>query len=431
MKIAIFVNSFPNLSETFIVNQITGLIDRGHHVDIYSMRHGNSEKVHADVVSYRLLERTRYIGAIPKNYGVRIMKAITLLADNIKWLDPAVVMRTLNIRRYGRAASSLSLLYGVVPLLRERQYDVIHCQFGTVGPQALLFKQIGAIRGKIVTTFRGYDATQYLKKRPGFYDELFREADIFLSVSNSFRKLLVEAGCPENKVRVHHSGIDCSKLELAERRRSGWEPTKVITIARLVEKKGISFALKAIAGILATGRQLTYTIVGDGVLRSELLQMIKELGIGKEVRMVGWKTHDEVIGLMRKSHILIAPSITTADGDQEGIPNAIKEAMALGMPVISTTHSGIPELVEHGVEGFLVPEKDVDALADSLMYLTDNQDIWPVFGQKGRKQIETNYNIHKLNDSLVEVYRQLIEGNSSICSHNPAVLIADNAQRIC
>jgi colanic acid/amylovoran biosynthesis glycosyltransferase len=238
MKIAIFVNSFPNISETFVLNHITGLIDRGHHVDIYSMRRGNAEKVHADVARYRLLERTRYIGIIPKNYIVRVSNAIKLLAKNYQHLDPSVLLKSLNVRKYGRASSSLSLLFEAIPLLRERQYDVIHCEFGSLGPRIAQLRQIDAIRGKLVVSFRGYDATQYLKKRPGVYDELFREADLFLPVSSSLAKVLVEAGCPEEKIRVHHSGIDCSKFAAGERVRKSDEPLRVISVARLFEKKG-------------------------------------------------------------------------------------------------------------------------------------------------------------------------------------------------
>lgn len=430
MKIAMFLNAFPNISETFVLNQITGLIDRGLHVDICSMRPGMSEKVHADVVRYRLLERTRYLNTIPRNYIVRLGKAAALLANNYRHLDPAVLLKTLNVPKYGRAASSLSLLFESVPLLKERKYDVIHCQFGSLGPRTLQLKQIGAISGKLVVSFRGYDATEYLKKRPGVYDELFREADLFLAVSDSLRRLLIEAGCPKDKIGLHYSGIDCLKFTPVERTVRDGEPVKVITIARLVEKKGVAYALRAVAAALAAGRRVTYTIIGDGPLHGDLDRLIRELGIGRNVQMAGWKNHDEVIGLMRESHVLMAPSITTGDGDQEGIPNVIKEAMALGLPVISTMHSGIPELVENAVTGFLVPERDVDALTDRLVHVIDNPDMWADMGRNGRSYVEANYDINALNDRVVEIYRKLIGGDPSIRSHEPAAPAVGDARRI-
>lgn len=417
LKIAIFVNSFPNLSETFILNQITGLIDKGYHVDIYSMKRGNLKKVHSEVLTYSLLDRTRYLGDIPRNYIVRCLKAIALLAANLRWLRFSALMRSLDIRRYGTAASSLSLLYAIVPLMRGTQYDIIHCQFGTLGPKVLLFRQLGAISGRLVTSFRGYDATQYMHKRPGVYDELFREADLILTVSNSLKKVLIEAGCPEARIRVHHSGIDCTRLNFSGRRRANGEPLKVLTVARLVEKKGIVFALRAIAGMLTAGRQVIYTIIGDGPLRDQLQREIDELDLGSNVKLTGWKVHDEVLDIMRESHVLVAPSITTEKGDQEGIPNAAKEAMALGMPVIGTLHGGIPELIKDKVTGFLVPEGDAEALIDRLTFVMDNPGVWAELGRNAREYVISYFDIHELNERALHIYRNLVNGIPEGCPH--------------
>ncbi len=125
---------------------------------------------------------------------------------------------------------------------------------------------------------------------------------------------------------------------------------------------------------------------------------------------------DEVAELLRDSHILLAPSVTAADGDQEGIPVALMEAMSLGMPVVSTYHSGIPELIQDGVSGFLVPEREVDALADRLQYLLEHPQRWPELGRAGRRAVEEHFNIDKLNDRLADIYQQLIGGESQ---HDP------------
>jgi len=121
--------------------------------------------------------------------------------------------------------------------------------------------------------------------------------------------------------------------------------------------------------------------------------------------MCGWKNHDEIIQLLDETHILVAPSITAKSGDQEGIPNVVKEAMAMGIPVVSTLHGGIPELVDDGVSGFLVPECDADAIAESLRYLIDHPDKWNEMGYAGRKHIEADFDIESLNDQLVALYK--------------------------
>jgi colanic acid/amylovoran biosynthesis glycosyltransferase len=398
---------FPVTSETFILRQITGMIDRGHEVDIYAGTRAQGQPVHPEVGHYGLLERTRFATPAPERRVRRVIGAAGLLMANQAWRRASVVLRALNVPRYGRAAASLSLLYAAVPLARRPPYDVLHCQFGPEGPPVLALRQIGALTGKLVTSFRGYDVPPRPtagRRRP--YDELFREGDLFLPVSASLAARLVEAGCDPGKIQVLHSGIDLRHLAFAERQPPGdGEPIRIVTVARLVEKKGVAYAIQAVARLLAAGRCVTYTVVGEGGLRGELERLIAELGVGAHMRLLGWRNQDEVVRLCRDAHLMVAPSITAANGDQEGIPNAVKEAMALGLPVVATRHSGIPELVEDGVSGLLVPERDVDALADRLTYLIDHGDAWGTMAQAGRARVETDFDIETLNDRLERLYR--------------------------
>ena len=124
---------------------------------------------------------------------------------------------------------------------------------------------------------------------------------------------------------------------------------------------------------------------------------------------MGWKDQHEVIEILNEASIMLAPSITSKDGDREGIPVGLMEAMAVGLPVVSTYHSGIPELVKDGISGFLVPERDVDALAQKLGYLIENPDKWAEMGLAGREYVENFYDINKLNDQLVDTYQNLLK----------------------
>ena len=151
-------------------------------------------------------------------------------------------------------------------------------------------------------------------------------------------------------------------------------------------------------------------IDGEGGLSEVLERLIEELDLKSHVRLLGRKSHEEVIRLLQDTHLLMAPSVTAKDGDQEGIPNVIKEAMAMGLPIISTRHRGIPELVEDGVSGFLVEERDVDSLANRLTYLIDHPEIWPEMGRAGRNCVQKYYDSNKLSDRLVSVYDRLVEG---------------------
>jgi len=403
MKIAYFVNAFPVLSESFIQNQIIGMIERGHDVNIYANIHLNAQCMHSEVEKYKLIELTHFF-RVPRKYTTRLLKAIPLIVSNRGNIRVSTIARSINVFKYGREALSLNLFYNAMSMFRKKHYDILHCQFGPLGVKVLHLKQIGAISGTLVTSFRGYDITNYLLKKPGIYNQLYREGDLFLPVSQRLKQLIVEDGCEEKKIIVHHSGIDCTKFMYFERNRSECEPTKVLTIARLIEKKGIEYALQAVANVISSGRPIKYTIVGDGPLQLNLEIMARDLGIAEHVNWVGSANHDAIISFLQDAHIFLSPSVTASNGDQEGIPNAIKEAMATGLPVLTTIHGGIPELVKDGITGFLVPERDVDALAERLGYLIDREEQWQGMGTSGRMHVYKNYEINTLNDRLENIY---------------------------
>lgn len=412
MRIAFVVGQFPALSETFILNQITGLIDRGHEVDIYAEPPDNTVKIHADVEKYNLIARTYYHPKIPQNQILRLRQSSTLLLAHF-YQNPAALLRSLNIFKYGKEAISLRLLYATIPVLSRQPYDIIHCHFGSLGLKAMRLRDIGALQGKLLTTFHAIDITQDIQRLgTHIYDRLFEKGELCLPISELWRERLIELGCNENKIIVHRMGIDCRQFTFQPRSLQPDSPVQILTIARLVEKKGVEYAIRAIAKLSEVKPHIEYNIVGDGPLKEKLQQLIKELNLGDTIKLLGWQQHNEVVALLNQAHILLAPSITSQNGDREGIPVAIMEAMAMGLPILSTKHSGIPELVENGVSGFLVPERDADALAEKLCYLIDRSEIWPNMGIAGRKYVETHYDINKLNDKLVKIYEQVVKNGS-------------------
>jgi colanic acid/amylovoran biosynthesis glycosyltransferase len=403
MKIALIVNHFPALSETFILNQITGLIERGHEVHIYADDSRKEPKVHPEVEKYSLINRT-YYNKIPPNKFLRLLKAIGLLLANFH-KNPILLMQTLNVFKYGNNAISLRLFYMAILMQHQKQsYDIIHCHFGYNGLVGIILRDIGAIQGKVITSFHGIDVSKYLKQwGKKKYDLLFQLGDIFLPISELWKSRLIELGC-NGKIIVHRMGIDCNKFCFTPRKLPVGGVVEIVTVARLTEKKGVEYAIRAVAKLAKIKPSLNYTIVGDGPLKESLQQLILQLGVDNIVTLVGWKNQQEVIEIIKNSDIMLAPSVTSRNGDREGIPVVLMETMAMGLPIVSTLHSGIPELIENGVSGFLVPERDVDALAEKLNYLVENPKIWHNMGAAGRAFVEKYYNIDKLNDKLVEIY---------------------------
>lgn len=405
MKVAFIVSQFPSATETFVQSQIVGMIEAGLEVSIFAGKARDDLPSPDGLKKYMLRERTMY-QEIPKNKTRRFVNGLHLILQYI-FKYPVPIVRSLNVFRYGSAASSLTLLYKIIPFLGKGPYDIIHCQFGTDGLQGLYIKQVVAQTAKVVTSFRGFDASKMVQERPDLYKILFREGDLFLPVSHSLKNLIVQQGCDEAKIVVLPSGINCQNLTCSPKKVLQGKPIHVMTIARLIEKKGIAYAIEAVDKIVKSGKSILYSIIGEGELRVNLEQLIKERDLKEHVQLLGWKSHEEVIRLLQDAQILIAPSVTAKDGDQEGIPNAIKEAMALGLPVIATQHSGIPELVEDGVSGFLVRERDADALADRLSCLLDHPEKWGDMGRAGRAKVERDYDMKTLNDRLVELYGQV------------------------
>jgi colanic acid/amylovoran biosynthesis glycosyltransferase len=354
LKILFALGCFPLLPETFIVNQLTGLIDRGHDIAIYSS-HPGQVKVHPDVERYKLLKRT-YYGKLP--------------ADIAK-------------------------------------YDIILCQFGPLGKKFLKIKEELGLKAKIVTCFRGYDITQEVKEKgKHVYDSLFEKGDLFLPVCDYFKKIMIGLGCPREKIVVHHSAINLDRFAYNNSAKS--KNIRLVSVNRLVAKKGTMYAIKAVASLLKKYPNLQYHIMGDGIMRRQLSRLIAQCRAGHAIKLLGWGNHDEVAKLLKTADIFLLPSLTDRTGNEEGIPNALKEAMAVGVPVISTHHAGIAELVEHGKSGFLVPPGNAAALADKIEYLIQHQQERTDMGLASRAIVEREYDTDILNDQLIALFYKLL-----------------------
>ncbi len=411
MKIAFLVNQFPLLSETFILNQITGLIDRGNKVYIFAGKPLNSSKMHEDIKKYNLLDCTYYHKSMMP--GNKILRAINGIGLIIRYMlqNPLPIFNSLNFFKFGRKAVSLELLFLIIPLLEYGPFDIVHAHFGTQGNVAVFFKELYVINCKIVTTFHGFDMTRYIKDEgDSVYNRLFTKGDLCLPISECWKNKLIELGCCKDKIVVHRMGVDVDKFNFSPRKQKSDKKIKLLTVARLVEKKGVEYGIRAVSKLMHKHLNVEYGIIGDGPLKKNLESLIEELRMGGSIKLLGWKQQDEIIGSLKGADILLVPSVTSQNGDQEGIPVVIMEALAQGLLVISTLHSGIPELVEDGVSGFLVPERDVHSLADRLAYLIDHPEIWSEMGRHGREIVTKEYNINKLNDQLVELYRRILSG---------------------
>jgi len=401
MKVAFIVNNFPEISETFILSQITGLINRGIDITVVAKGRSNAEVIHEDVFRFNLLEKVIYLN-MPSNKFLQIivaLKKLFLLAlyqPSCLW--PAI--KTIRVK-------NLLPIYLALPL-RNGCFDIIHCHYGPNGECAASLKTNKIIDSKLITTFHGYDLSKYLKDKTNVYQYLIREAEVFLPVSAFFKNKLIRLGCPQKRIRVHHMGVNLSMFNTQDRRQKGLQDLpQIITVARLVEKKGIGFAIAAMAELIKKEIKFKYYIIGEGPLISRLKTQTNNLNLNEYISFLGKKTHAQVKKYMMQSDIFLLPSITASDGDQEGIPTSIMEAQAMGLPVIATLHSGNNEIVIDNETGFLVKEREVNEITEKLSLLCKDPQLCSKMGKKGRSIIEDEFNIDKLNNQLARIYKDL------------------------
>jgi colanic acid/amylovoran biosynthesis glycosyltransferase len=407
MRIAFLLNFFPRTSETFILNQIIGLIERGHSVDIFARYPDIDDPVHSDVKKYQLIERTHYL-AIARGRNKRLLAGARIILKR-DWSRFSHLLRSTSALQSGGPAKQLLLeALFLETSLKASRYDVIHCHFGTAGIFGQHLREIGIIKGPLLTTFHGSDIGSYVAQNgAGVYANLFGRGEAITCSSNFIRGKLISAGCDPAKIFLFKLGTDLKKFDFLERRIGSDGIVRLITVARLVEKKGLEYSIRAVANLVRQFQKLDYTIVGDGYLREDLSLLIEQLNLQEHVRLVGWKTQEEIRQHFAESHIFVLASVLSSDGDFEGQGLVLQEAQAMGLPVICTNHNGFPDSIVNGQTGFLVPERDADALSLKLAELIGQPDLWCSIGKKGRAFVEAEFDLGKRNDALVELYRDV------------------------
>jgi colanic acid/amylovoran biosynthesis glycosyltransferase len=244
----------------------------------------------------------------------------------------------------------------------------------------------------------------YLKKQPDAYRTLFERGDLHLPISETWRAKLIALGAPEPKTLVQRMGVDASRFQASPRTLPPGEAVRFVGVGRMVEKKGFDDAIAAFAKFrtLEGAPAAHLTLIGDGPLRSTLQAQASRLHLGDSVRFAGLLPHDRVADELRAAHLFVLASKTARSGDMEGIPVALMEAMAQGLPVLATRHSGTPELVEHGVSGLLCAEGDRDALSGNMLQLARRPARWAEMGAAGAAKVRAEFDLKAWNDVLFE-----------------------------
>jgi len=292
--------------------------------------------------------------------------------------------------------------------------DVIHAHGGYDGFNYVSLKRRLGI--PFVTTFYGRDIGAgskhpYWRKA---YSILFRIGDLFLVEGPAMKGKLLAIGCSPLKVRIQRIGVDLDRFsrdDYAE--RADTDKVLILMCGRMVEKKGLEYGIRAFSKVHSRFPHTEMRIIGDGPRFGELQRLVCSLALNSSVKMLGYMSHDQYAVQSKAAHIFVQPSVTASDGDSEGgAPTTLLEMQAMGVPIVSTYHDDIPQVVVAGKSAFLVEERDVDGLAEKIGFLVENPQIRGEMGSEGRKHVEEKHDICRLAKQLEAVYVELAGSRS-------------------
>lgn len=294
--------------------------------------------------------------------------------------------------------------------------DLIHAHFGHMGLAMLPIAQFLNI--PLVVTFYGMDIHQLPARSPKIrngYHKLFSGVSRVLCEGEYMASDIIRLGCPPHKVHVHPLGINLSKVNFQPPQTNGNKPIRILIAGSFREKKGIPLALKA-AAVLATSYPVEITIIGGAgedtssvIEKQRILEVISSTGIGEQVNMRGFASHNELLNAARDHDIFLSPSIHASDGDCEGgAPVTIIEMAASGLLVVSSTHCDIPGVIKHEQTGYLAEENNLDDLISQLHRAVESRQNWPAITTASREHIETNFDASKQAIRLLDLYMEVL-----------------------
>lgn len=316
-------------------------------------------------------------------------------------------LRKLRIRRH---------LNHLVEVGEKTGAAIVHSHFGNIG-----WKNLGAVRklkAKHIVTFYGHDVNKLPTQDPSWrkrYHQLFDEADLFLCEGSHMARCVVELGCPEHKVKVQHIGVDVERFEFKPRQWHSGKSLKVLIAASFREKKGIPYAVEAL-GLLRKEVPIELTIIGDADAdaagqqeKAKILRALEIAGLKANTRLLGYQPHTVMMQEAYAHHVFLHPSVTASDGDTEGgAPVCIIEMLATGMPVVSTTHCDIPEVMGDALHHLLAPERNSEALSNIIRVLIENSESWSQTVQKWREQVAPEYHLSVQGQRMADHYSKIM-----------------------
>ena len=390
MHVLYFVKTFPKLSESFVLYEIDALLRRGHDVSVFAQNDPGEQIRHEE---FEQLD-------IPIHYAERptVANAPDLLTSEM--FAPRVLQRCLYRDHPKHHGKSLHLARQCIEFLDslDRPVDHIHSHFAYRDKIAATYV---AAYHRIPCTVTAHAYELYSDPDPHALEVLFDRTDRIIVPSRYNRSYLRERFGVTRPIDVVPATTRVSKFEPTDKE----VPNRLLTVARLVEKKGVVYAIEAVARLAETHPDIEYHIVGTGEREEMLRQRADELGIADRVTFLENVSDERLRQEYNEAAAFVLPCVIAADGDRDGSPVAIKEAMAMKTPCVSTTVTGIPEMITDGTDGLLVEPRDTDALAEAIATMLENDDHRREMGRRARKTIRESFSLEVAADGLLASFR--------------------------
>jgi len=412
-KIAFVVNHFPSVSETFILNQITDLVERGHDIRIYSFKSKTLKFIHGAVEHYKLIERTTYFQHYHKSGIKKLGWFVSFFLKNGWTLIMVLKFKMFSKNALRKAIRNQSLSWSLENFLNDTDFDIVHAHFGQQGARVANLMARGRISNfKFVTAFHGYDLNpSFVNKYKTAYKNIFRFADA-VTVNSNYLATILLAVCQEPKnLMLLPEGLKTEQYrkETTEFNRTLSNFT-IVFCGRLVEFKAPDLAVQII-DILVNGRgfrNVMLRIIGEGRLRGDVEELIRKLALEDHVSLLGALSQENVVQEMNKADLFLLPGIQekeTGRAETQGL--VIQEAQAMELPVVVSDAGGMKYGLIDGISGFVIKEGDIDAFADKIELLLKDMELRIKMGKAGRDFVVDNFDTKILGDKLLQLYSSI------------------------
>ena len=418
-KILYVLDRFPKLSETFILNEIVELVKRGYEIRIVSLLTPNEIIVNEDVKNFELLKKTSYLrrtyikkAMFHLGFYYYVWRLVRVLIKRENWRIISNPNRQENIRL-------LLNLLGLVSL--EESPDLIHSHFAA---KASVFGLFLAKAMKKPFSFTAHAYEIFKSPDVDRLRETMHEANCIITPSMYNKKYLEGiTGIEKSDIQIVRATIEPEKFKPSRKGING--SIHILGIGRLVEKKGFEFLIKSMTIVQKKFCNVSLTIAGDGPLKDSLQKLIQQEGLHSQVQLVGAVTNEDCKSLLRECTIAVLPCVVALDGDRDVCPLSLQEAMAMEIPVISTHVGSVPELINDGANGILVPERNEEALASAIMKLIENPELRRKMGESGRGKILKEFNIQTQVDNLLLIWNSMVFSKHARKNHAAIVCVSE------